>query len=92
MKAVYKGVPIAIPDSTGYKSPIYMVIGSGGCELTPNLEEQPPIYLEKGLVTWGYGRVEASASVLRFEFVLDKDGSVADEFTLTKSSRDIAIA
>ena len=86
------GTIVVPPGSNAWlnpSAPAYVVQGTGGCLL--NLghtwnEPAPPWSAVRTASHYGYGMLDANATNLRWQFLLEADGSVFDEFSIIKPS------
>ncbi|CAM9572762.1 unnamed protein product, partial [Phaeothamnion confervicola] len=70
-------------DSESYTAPVHLVVGMAGMGLTHNLNAARPEPFEYATdQQYGLAIMEANATALNVRFLLDIDGSVADELWL----------
>jgi hypothetical protein len=55
-----------------------------GAGLSFNLQHPEPEFLERCVIWWGYGRLEANATHLNVDIVSDLDGGLMDSIQLVK--------
>ena len=67
-------------------APAYVVQGTGGCLLSlPEVWRDPqPAWSAKRAMHYGMAVVDANATHLQYQFVLEKDNSVFDCFWIVK--------
>jgi hypothetical protein len=83
------GVPVVNGTSNVYinpTAPAYVVQGTGGSFLTlpTNWVQPQPGYSANRALHYGYGMLDANVTHIHYAFVLEKDGSIYDDFWIVK--------
>lgn len=69
-----------------YTAPVHMVVGMAGFRLSKDIKPVRPTWAEYVNVNeWGIGLITANKEALRIQFILNVDGSAADEVFLTSA-------
>eukprot|EP01104_Vermistella_antarctica_P017805 TRINITY_DN6385_c0_g1_i1.p1 TRINITY_DN6385_c0_g1~~TRINITY_DN6385_c0_g1_i1.p1 ORF type:complete len:594 (-),score=90.51 TRINITY_DN6385_c0_g1_i1:4-1785(-) len=76
---VYKGECVAAGTA-----PTYVIVGTGGANLETGDPPFPNSWCVSHVIAFGYGRAHVTRHKLTFQFVLNSNGTVFDEFTLEK--------
>lgn len=81
---MYNGTCVEAREDGSHAAPMHLVIGHAGAGLCYNILPDKPRFWEVVKVEHGFAKMDANMTHLAVQVILSADGSVMDEFVMTK--------